>query len=88
MRVNEVCRAAESPISCWSAAEVLDVPYADRAVLRAVTCQLGPGKWQVLVLYLDATGGEVISSIVSKTAAEAREIAASELDKCIRDPLG
>lgn len=86
MRVNEAFRAAESPISSWTAAEFLDVPCAGGTLLRAVACPLGSGKWQVIVLYLSGPGGEVISTTTAKTAAEARELAASELDKCIHDP--
>ena len=58
MRINEAFRATEAPMPRWSAAEFLDVPYADGAVLRAVICPSSPGKWQVLVLYLGGTGGQ------------------------------
>jgi hypothetical protein len=72
----------------WSSAEFLDVPCSGDALLRAMVCPLGSGKWQGLVLYLSNADGEVISVTMAKTAAEAREIAASELDKCIHDPIG
>ena len=88
MRLNQAFRAVESPIPCWTAAEFLDVPCQEGALLRAVVCPLGPAKWQAIVLYLSGTGsGEVISTTAAKTAAEAHEIAASELDKCIHDPI-
>jgi hypothetical protein len=87
MSITEARHTTEFSVPRWSAAEFLDIPYADGTILRAVICRLSPGKWQSTILCLSGDSGEVISTTLSKTAAEAHEIAASELDKCIHDPM-
>jgi hypothetical protein len=85
--VVETTRHSAFTLPAWSAAEFLDVPYADGLRLRAVICRLGPGEWQVTLISMSGDSGEVISVSVARTAAEAREVAASELDKSMRDPF-
>jgi hypothetical protein len=88
MSVTETARVAEFNLPRWSAAEFLDTPYADGLVLRALICRLGAGKWQWSILSIDGDrDGELISIGTENTVAEARCTAASELDKCIRNPL-
>jgi hypothetical protein len=85
--VVETRQRAGFTLPTWEAAEFLDIPYADGVMLRAVICRLSPGKWQATIISLSGDGGEVISVNVAATPADAREIAATELDKCIHDPF-
>lgn len=71
----------------WSAAEFLDTPYADRLLLRAVICRLGPARWQWSIMSIGKDSGELISQGTERTVVEARQTAAAEIDMCIRDPL-
>jgi len=88
MNVAEATHTTEFNLPQWSAAEFLDIPYADGLLLRALICRLGAGKWQWSVMTISAhDGGELISVGTEKTVGQARLTAASELDKCIRDPL-
>jgi len=87
MNVHEVTRTTEFSLPLWSAAEFLDTPFSDGLVLRALICRLGAGKWQWCIMSIRADGGEVISLGTEPTVERARQSAASELDKCIRDPL-
>jgi hypothetical protein len=87
MDVNEATKTAEFSLPQWSAAEFLDMPYADGLVLRALICRLGAGKWQWSITSIDGDRGELIGIGTDKTVMEARSSAASELDKCIRDPF-
>jgi hypothetical protein len=88
MNVTEIAHTTEFSLPQWSAAEFLDMPFADGLLLRALICRLGAGKWQWSIMSIDGDrGGELIGVGTEKTVAEARQTAASELDKCIRDPL-
>jgi len=88
MDVKEAAHTAEFSLPQWSAAEFLDMPYADGFVLRALICRLKASKWQWSIMAIDAGGeGELIGIGTEKTVTEARQTAASELDKCIRDPF-
>jgi hypothetical protein len=71
----------------WSAAEFLDTPHADGLILRALVCRLGAGKWQWSISSLDGGNGALICAGFEKTIAEARETAASELIKCLENPI-
>ena len=87
MNVNEATQTAEFSLPQWSAAEFLDMPYADGLLLRALICRLGAGKRQWSIMSIDGDNGELISVGTKRTVMEARAMAASELDKCIRDPF-
>jgi hypothetical protein len=88
MNVTEApTQTAEFSLPQWSAAEFLDVPYADGLLLRALICRLSAGKWQWSIMSIDGDDGELISLGVEKTVVEARHTAAGELDKCIHDPF-
>ncbi|HWD56911.1 MAG TPA: hypothetical protein VG308_01425 [Stellaceae bacterium] len=71
----------------WTAAEVLDAPLPDRNRLRAVVVRLGAGRWQWTINSILRDRGELISTGIEKSAAAARDMAASELAKCLTDPL-
>ena len=87
MSIAEATHATEFSLPQWSAAEFLNVPYADGLSLFALVCRLGPGKWQWSIMCVDGDkGGELISIGTEKNVADARLTAASELDKCMRDP--
>lgn len=79
-------RADDLPLSEWSAAEVLDAPFADDQMLRAIVCRLGAHRWQWSVCSLDRDRGELISIGTERTAAGARQTAADEIAKCLESP--
>jgi hypothetical protein len=88
MDVREATKTTAFTLPLWSAAEFLDTPYTDGLMLRALVCRLTPGKWQWSVMSIDGgRGGELIGIGTEGSLAEARATAASELDKCMRDPL-
>lgn len=76
-------RADDLPLPEWSAAEVLDAPFADDQMLRAIVCRLGAHRWQWSVSSLDRDRGELISLGIEKTAAAARRTATDEIAKCL-----
>jgi hypothetical protein len=87
MNVREATNTTQFTLPHWSPAEFLDMPYVDGFVLRALVCRLG-GKWQWSIMSIEGdSDGKLISLGTAKTVADARRIAASELDKCIRDPF-
>jgi hypothetical protein len=71
----------------WSEAQFTDQQMTDGLIVRAVVCPLQSGGWQWTVSSLDRFGGEVISVGVETSAAKARLTAASEIEKCIEDPI-
>jgi len=88
MNADETTKTTKFDLPLWSAAEFLDMPFSDGVLLRALICRLGPGKWQWSIMSIDGNrGGEVICLGTEQTVAAARQTAASELDKCIHDPL-
>ena len=87
MSITEAHRTTDFTLPHWSAAEYLDMPFVDGTILRALICRLGAGKWQWTILSIDGENGDVIGIGATKTVAEARLTAASELDKCTRDPF-
>ena len=88
MDVKEATQITAFNLPQWSPAEFLDMPYVDGLVLRALICRLAPGKWQWSVMSIDGgRGGELIGLGTEGSLAQARATAASELDKCMRDPL-
>jgi hypothetical protein len=80
-------RAAELDLPAWSAAEVLDTQLPDDFTLRALVCRLGAGKWQWSISSLDGERGELISTGIEKSAADARQVATCEIAKCLEDAL-
>lgn len=88
MDISEGVETMTFTLPRWSTAEFIDIPYAGGLVLRALICRLGPNKWQWSVMSIDGDHGEVIGIGIARSRAEARAITASELDKCMRDPLG
>jgi hypothetical protein len=80
-------RADDLPLLEWSAAEVLDAPFADDQTLRAMVCRLGAHRWQWSVCSLDSDRGELISVGIEKTAAAARQTATVEIAKCLEDAI-
>jgi hypothetical protein len=87
MDANQTTHAADFRLPQWSVAEFLDVPYAEGPVLRAMICRLGAGKWQWSVMTVARDCGELISIGTESSVTEARRAAASEIDKCIHNPL-
>jgi hypothetical protein len=87
MNISEATETTTFTLPRWSAAEFLDMPYTDGLMLRALICRLTPGKWQWSVMSIDGDRGELIGSGTAGSLADARATAASELDKCMRDPL-
>jgi hypothetical protein len=88
MSISEAPETTAFTLPQWSAAEFLDMPYVDGMVLRALICRLTPRKWQWSVMSIDGSrSGELIGIGTEGSLAEARATAASELDKCMRDPL-
>lgn len=88
MEVNQAtARAAGFSLPQWAAAEFLDVPYAEGPVLRAVICRLSTGRWQWSVMTVGEDSGEIISTGMERSVSGARQAAASEIDKCIHNPL-
>jgi hypothetical protein len=71
----------------WSSAEILDTPLTDDSRLRALVCRLGGGRWQWSISAIDGDRGELISIGIEKNAAAARSTAASEIAKCLENPL-
>jgi hypothetical protein len=71
----------------WSAAEILDMPFSDDLLLRALVCEMDGGMWQWSVSSLDGAQGELISAGEEKSAAAARRMATSEIAKCLEGPL-
>lgn len=82
-------RSATTEVSSpeWSAAEILDTPLSGNLTLRALVCRLAASKWQWSILSLDAESGAVISTGVEKSIAAARQMATSEIAKCIENPF-
>jgi hypothetical protein len=87
MNVHQTADVAEFTLPQWSAAEFLDMPV-DGLILRALICRLGSGKWQWSIMSVEGESeGRLISAGTEHTVADARLMAASELDKCIREPF-
>jgi hypothetical protein len=80
-------RAAELDLPEWSAAEVLDTPVSGNVKLRALVCRLGAGRWQWSISSIDGERGELISTGMEKNVAAARQMAMSEIAKCLESPL-
>jgi hypothetical protein len=72
----------------WAAAEVLDTPVSGKLVLRALVCRLSASKWQWSIGSYEGERGELISAGIETTAAAARQMATSEIAKCLEDPRG
>jgi hypothetical protein len=72
----------------WSAAEFLDMPLAEGVILRALVCRLGAGRWQWSINSLHADSGELISVGIESNIADARLMAASEIEKCLDNAVG
>jgi hypothetical protein len=87
MEASQAAHATEFRLPRWAAAEFLDVPYAEGPVLRAIICRLSAGRWQWSVMTVGDDCGEVISTGTEPSITGARQAAASEIDKCIRNPL-
>jgi hypothetical protein len=87
MSITEAPETTAFTLPQWSAAEFLDMAYSDGLLLRALICRLTPRKWQWSVMSIDGERGELIGIGTEGSLAEARAAAASELDKCMRDPL-
>jgi len=87
MSIGEATETTAFTLPQWSAAEFLDMPYVDGLTLRALICRLTPRKWQWSIMSLDGERGDLIGIGTEASLAEARATAASELDKCMRDPL-
>jgi hypothetical protein len=87
MSISEAHETTAFTLPQWSAAEFLDMPYADGLVLRALICRLTSRKWQWSIMSIDGDRGELIGIGAEGSLADARATAACELDKCIRDPL-
>ncbi|HZK90154.1 MAG TPA: hypothetical protein VFC56_08420 [Stellaceae bacterium] len=83
-----VAGAARPDLPRWAAAEILDAPFSDGVVLRALVCRLGAGRWQWSILSLGEGDGEIICSGVEKTTLDARATAASEIAKCLENAIG
>lgn len=79
--------ATEFHLPQWAAAEFLDVPYAEGPVLRALICRLSAGRWQWSIMTVGDDSGEIISTGTERSVTGARQAAASEIDKCIHNPL-
>ena len=86
MNVIETTSRTDFALPAWSAAEFLDTAYENGLMLRAVICRLGPGQWQWSVMTLANDRGELISTGMERSIANARQTAASEIEKCIQDP--
>jgi hypothetical protein len=86
MSISEAPETTTFTLPQWSAAEFLDMPYIDGLTLRALICRQTQRKWQWSVMSIDGERGELISIGSEDSLARARATAASELDKCIRDP--
>lgn len=81
--VADPARADDLALLEWSAAEVLDAPFADDQLLRAMVCCLGAHRWQWSVCSLERDRGEMISVGIERTAAAARQTATVEIIKCL-----
>lgn len=81
--VADPARADDLALLEWSAAEVLDAPFADDQLLRAMVCRLGAHRWQWSVCSLERERGELISVGIERTAAAARQTATVEITKCL-----
>ncbi len=79
-------RPSELDLYEWSGAEVLDTPVSGELVLRALVCRLAAGKWQWSISSCDGERGELISSGIEKTVVAARQMATSEIAKCLENP--
>ena len=87
MSVSAAAEVAIFTLPQWSAAEFLDM-QVDGAVLRALICRLSGGKWQWSILSLEGENeGRLICAGTERSISAARLTAASELDKCIREPF-
>ena len=80
-------RSVAADLAEWSAAEVLDTPFSDGLMLRALVCRLGAGKWQWSITSLDGDRGELIGIGLEKSLAAARAMATMEITKCLDNPL-
>jgi hypothetical protein len=59
--IGEAAETTAFILPLWSAAEFLDMPYADGLLLRALVCRSAPGKWRWSVMSIDGDrGGELI----------------------------
>lgn len=88
MNADQATQATEFRLPQWAAAEFLEVPYAaDGPLLRAIICRLGAGRWQWSIMAMGEESGELISAGTATSVSGARQAAASEIDKCIHNPL-
>jgi hypothetical protein len=87
MSILEATHAIDYTLPSWSAAEFLDTPCGRGLLLRAVICRLAPGRWQWSIMAIENDRGELIALGTERSVAEARQTAASEIDKCLHDPL-
>ena len=84
---SSAARAIDADLSEWSAAEFIDAPLADGLVLRALVCRLGAGRWQWSISSLEGDSGELICVGIESSVAGARRTAASEIVKCLENPI-
>jgi hypothetical protein len=87
MNASETTQVIEFTQPQWAVAELLDIPYADGSLLRAVICRISFGKWQWSVMSISGDSGELIGLGRENSVAAARQTVASEIDKCIHSPL-
>jgi len=80
-------RALGADLAEWSAAEVLDTPFSESLMVRALVCRLGAGKWQWSITSLDGGRGELIGVGLEKSLAAARAAATAEVAKCLDNPI-
>ena len=85
--IESPSRAAGATAGEWTTAEILDTPLLDDLTLRAVVYQSGTRKWQWSISSVDGERGEVISVGVARSAEAARQMAASEIAKCLQSPF-
>jgi len=87
MDITPAPEAATFALPRWSAAEFLDVPV-DGLILRALVCRLGGGRWQWSITSIEGEAeGRLVSAGTERSIADARQMAACELDKCIHEPF-
>ena len=87
MSVTEAPHTTDFTVPSWAPAEFLDTPFDDETVLRATICQLGASRWQWTIMSMGKNHGELISSGIERGVSAARQAAASEIEKCLQDPL-
>jgi hypothetical protein len=80
--------AIKSPLLLWSAAEFTEWRLPDGLTLRAVVCRTAADRWQWSISSLAQDRGELICSGVEKSNTAARDAAASEITKCLENPMG